>query len=133
VLPSGDFVKRNSFRFLWQLSGIHPVHFSGDRSMGNVNSWSAALLLFGAVALVGCGGGDTGNRAEVKGRVTLDGQPISEGAVNLIPMDGDTGRVGGPISQGEYAIPRDRGPAPGKYRVEIFGFEPVAGRQRRPK
>jgi hypothetical protein len=93
--------------------------------MENRYGWLAAWFLVGSLALAGCGAGDSGNRAEVKGRVTLDGQPISEGAVNLIPIDGDTARVGGPISQGEYTIPRDRGPAPGKYRVEIFGFEPV--------
>jgi hypothetical protein len=75
----------------------------------------------------GCGGQADGNRALVTGRVTLNGSPIGEGAVNLIPISGEGIRTGGPISNGVYEIPQERGPAPGKYRVEIYGFEPIGG------
>ena len=95
--------------------------------MGNRFSGSTAWLLLGAMVLAGCSGGSDGGGAKVTGRVTWNGQPISEGAVNLIPLTGDGFRGGGPISQGVYEIPKERGPAPGKYRVEIYGFEPVGG------
>ncbi len=45
----------------------------------------AVVLALGALSSCpGCGG-DKANMAEVKGKVTLDGQPLTIGAVNFIP------------------------------------------------
>jgi hypothetical protein len=86
------------------------------------------LVLVGSVLLAGCGG-DDGGRATVKGRVSFSGTPIHEGAINLIPLDSQSRRVGGSITDGTYELTGEQsGPMLGKYRVEIFGFEPVAAR-----
>ncbi len=93
--------------------------------MDNTHGWIASLLLVGSVLLGGCGGGD--GSATVKGQVTFDGTPIKDGAINLIPIDSDLRRVGGSISDGAYELTGvQSGPMPGKYRVEIYAFEPIA-------
>ncbi len=32
--------------------------------------------------------------------------------------------MGGEVIDGKFSLPRDRGPTPGKYRVEIVAFKP---------
>src|SRR5438309_824557 len=79
--------------------------------------WPAAVLL----VLAGCSGG---NRAEVSGSVSLNGQPIEEGSINFIPVEGNTGPgAGGVIKDGRYHIPKHLGVKPGKNRVEIRAFK----------
>jgi hypothetical protein len=81
-----------------------------------------------AMALVaGCGGGGGGDGTEVKGRVTFDGAPVADGAINLLPLEAEGARASMPITDGEYVFPADKGLKPGKYRVEIFAFEPIPG------
>jgi hypothetical protein len=85
----------------------------------------ASLLVVSSLLLAGCGGGD-GGRATVKGTVTLNGTPIQDGAINLIPTDSELRRVGGQITKGAYELSGEQsGPLPGSYRVEIYGFEPI--------
>ncbi len=66
------------------------------------------LLLAGAA---GCGDG----KAKLKGRVTLDGEPLTAGAVLLVRTDGELVREGGVITNGAFTTTLP----PGKYRVEI--------------
>jgi hypothetical protein len=70
-----------------------------------------------AVAVAGC----TKSRSPVTGTVTYAGQPVDTGGIDFISADPDGSRfrLGGPIHDGKYAITADRGPFPGKYRVEI--------------
>ena len=87
---------------------------------------SVLLLLFGAAT--GCGG-DGLNRASVEGMVTVDGTPIPEGNMAMIPMAGTTGpSAGATITDGKYFISSDKGPVPGTYRVEIKAIRKT-GRQ----
>jgi acetyl esterase/lipase len=64
-------------------------------------------------------------RVAVKGRVTVDGQPLPRGTVVLTPAQGTAAPavvayVFGTQSQpGEFALRADRGPTPGRYRVEV--------------
>jgi hypothetical protein len=90
-------------------------------SRGSAVGW----LLAGMLLLAGCGG-EGGNRAHVTGRVTWKGVPVSEGTVNLVPIEGSGAQVGGPIKDGVYEIPQERGPVPGKYRIEVYSFEATA-------
>ena len=90
-------------------------------SRGSTAGW----LIAGVLLLAGCGGAD-GGRAHVTGRVTWKGVPVSEGTVNLVPLAGGGAQVGGPIKDGVYEIPQERGPLPGKYRIEVYSFEAVA-------
>ena len=76
-------------------------------------------LLF--VAVAGC------SRVEgyhsISGTVLLDDQPLKKGVITLFPTGSGT-TVGGEIVDGKFSLPRDRGPTPGKYRVEIVAFKP---------
>ena len=77
----------------------------------------AAILL---CAALGCSGDD---RTEVSGTVTLNGQPVAEGAITFIPIDGNKGAgAGATIADGKYHIPRSAGVAAGKNRVELRAF-----------
>ncbi len=67
----------------------------------------------------GCGNKGL-RRAAVAGHVTLDGQPIEEGVIQFLPVNGTVGpETGGIIAKGQYDIPQQRGPVVGKSRVEL--------------
>lgn len=72
-------------------------------------------------AALGCSGD---NRSEVSGTVKVNGQPIAEGAINFIPVEGNRGAgAGATITDGKYHIPRSAGVSPGKNRVELRAFK----------
>ena len=74
------------------------------------------VLLAVAVAfLVGCGDG----RATVSGKITFNGEPVSRGAITLIPRDGKGQSVGGPVEGGSYLI---RDVLPGEKTVQIIAI-----------
>ena len=92
--------------------------------MYNRLGWMAALLV-GSLLFAGCGGGNAG-MATVKGKVTFNGTPIQDGAINLLPTDGQSGRVGGPITEGAYELTVDlAGESSRSFIVEISAFEAV--------
>ena len=67
----------------------------------------------------GCGNNGP-RRAAVSGHVTLDGQPIDEGVIQFLPVEGTVGpETGGVIANGQYDIPQQRGAVVGKNRVEL--------------
>jgi hypothetical protein len=41
---------------------------------------------------------------DVQGTVTVNGQPLSEGAVRFIPVNGDTSATGGTIRDGKFRV-----------------------------
>ena len=80
------------------------------------------------VSLSGCGPSYDGPpRAEISGSVSVDGQPLADGVLNLVP-DGHDGRSASvPVAAGRYFIQEVDGPNLGKYKVEIYGFgDPAA-------
>ncbi len=79
---------------------------------------SIALLLLG-----GCG--RHGNHAAVDGQVTLDGEPLAQGSILFVPMEGTQGvPTGADIKAGHYRLPITKGPAVGWNRVEITAVRP---------
>lgn len=87
---------------------------------------SGIILLVAAIAAVGCG--DPGpNRGGVAGTVSLGGQGIAEGVIRFFPLDAGIGSDG-PLSEGRYAIPAERGLSRGTYRVEISVLKPTGRR-----
>lgn len=58
-----------------------------------------ALLL---VLVAGCSKGKP--VGDVQGKVTVNGQPLAEGAVRFIPVNGDTAATGGLIRNGEFQV-----------------------------
>jgi hypothetical protein len=63
-------------------------------------------------------------RASVSGKVTFDGQPLSNGQIVFEPMG--AGRLGiAQIADGAYTMPAQQGPSPGKYLVRITANRPT--------
>jgi hypothetical protein len=73
---------------------------------------SLAVVMF-VVAATGCAGGD--DLAEVRGTITVDGEPAKVGAITFIPIDGASQTAGAKIVDGGYAA---RVP-PGTFKVEL--------------
>jgi hypothetical protein len=82
--------------------------------------WRLCYLGLG-LAVAGCSRGYEGpQRFPLSGRVTYDGQPIDAGTISFIPQSPSGQRVsGGPIEDGAYSVPEERGANAGPYRVEI--------------
>jgi len=76
------------------------------------------LCCVALLALIGCSG--ESDRQSLEGTVTLDGEPLSEGAITFRPMPGTEGpTAGGPIRDGQFSIASDQGTFAGTFRVEI--------------
>jgi len=64
-------------------------------------------------------------RVALRGRVTVDGAPLPRGSVLLTPLAGTAAPVviayafGTAQEPGEFAVPAERGPVPGRYKVEV--------------
>jgi hypothetical protein len=85
----------------------------------------AGMILFLMVA-GGCGSSDGLDRQAISGIVTLDGEPLSDGAIHLEPETNQSSTaVGAAIRRGAFAIARDQGPIPGSYRVRIYASSGV--------
>lgn len=78
-----------------------------------------SVCTLGMFAITGCG---SGSRSSVEGTVTFDGQSVDGGSITFLPESGDKNAspASGQIIDGKYAIDSERGPAPGKYKVEII-------------
>lgn len=85
------------------------------------------LILLISCSAIGCR--DTSGRLAVSGKVTYDGQPVTNGSIGLLTSDISSGKsVGADIVDGQYEIPRDEGPLAGSYKVVISAERP-SGRE----
>ena len=67
--------------------------------------------------LSGCGSSD---RHTLKGTVTVNNQPLQQGSIRFIPLQGtDSPSAGSEIKSGEFSVAADKGPLCGSFRVEI--------------
>ena len=83
------------------------------------------LLLFLA-AFFGCGSTDGLDRQAISGTVTLDGLPITSGAILFEPATERSGTaVGATVRKGEFTIPRHEGAVPGQYRVRVYASSEI--------
>lgn len=81
-------------------------------------AWPALRLLFQAAS-----------GEEVRGRVTLDGEPLALGAITLEPLAGSGGNVtGGLIRDGRYELTGPAAAKVGGYRVSITASPTSTGR-----
>lgn len=76
------------------------------------------------VVCAGCGSKDANGRVAVSGLVTLDGQPLDDGYITLIPVSSGPA-VSGKIQEGEFRLAPADGPAIGPYLVEIDAVRPT--------
>ena len=83
---------------------------------------SAVLLVLAALLTAGCGGSDE-NLGSVKGRVTLDGEPLEGATVQFQPTaEGGAPSSGMTDAKGRYELMytfNSRGAVPGEHVVEI--------------
>ena len=81
------------------------------------------LALLACCALLGCSRVDKGpERGAVRGRVTVDGQPVEQGSIRFTPVQGTKGAVSGAaIENGEYSVSKAMGPVVGTNLVQITG------------
>jgi len=61
-----------------------------------------ALSVVAAMFVAGCSKGPA--MADVHGRVTVNGQPLAEGAIRFIPLDGNAPATGGSIRDGSFQV-----------------------------
>lgn len=83
-----------------------------------------------AVLAVGCEDQFAG-REPVSGSVTLEGQPLKEGSIQLLPMADQDTQTGAAIVDGKFSVDKRDGLKPGLYLVRITsgdGVTPARGR-----
>jgi hypothetical protein len=79
----------------------------------------SSVVLAGGL-LPGCGNSNPLGRKALYGKVTLDGAPLKNGAIEFHPQVQSGVQSGGLIKDGEYSIPEHEGATVGKYRVVIY-------------
>lgn len=81
--------------------------------------WAAGLGLI----VAGCGA--DANVGQIRGNVSLDGQPLASGLIRFVPVDGQSPTADAPIADGAYSatVP------PGDKRVEITSAKVVGKRK----
>lgn len=63
--------------------------------------WMPQLMLL-IVLVSGCSKGKP--MGDVRGKVTLNGEPLAQGAVQFVPVNGDTPTTGGVIRDGAFQV-----------------------------
>jgi hypothetical protein len=97
-------------------SNLHMQHFPSL-------PWRLVFLAALLLVILGCNGDGT-RKANIRGKVTLDGEAVPSGAVNFEPTDGKTPTAGAVIKDGEY-----RAEVPlGSMRVRILSPKVVGQR-----
>lgn len=83
------------------------------------------LGIFFVAGLLGCG---EAAYLDVSGKVTVDGQPVTEGVIQFVPADRQGPTAGARIEAGSYAaqVP------PGRKIVQIEGYRKVGEKQYDP-
>jgi hypothetical protein len=86
--------------------------------------WSVARRSLPLVLLSVLGCGAIENRAAIRGRVTVDGEPLKRGIIRFIPAGDTEGAMAATeIVDGEYVLDAEQGPVVGELRVEILADE----------
>jgi hypothetical protein len=102
--------------------------------------WAVALrvlLLAGcamsAVSPFGCGPSDGIKRVVISGKVSYQGQPVTDGLIVFVPAKGTKGpTASATIRDGTYTVVAAGGVPTGTHCVEIQAYRPVAAPPNRP-
>lgn len=132
------------FEILKELRAAYSRWHAKNRLLSGVVVTIMALLLlqtaWGLLSWIALLASPGFTRHAVSGRITWRGQPLESGIISFRPLGGQPFEAGTLVQQGVYAIPRDKGLAPGSYRVRVHAAvadpsfpEPAAGeRDMRP-
>lgn len=81
---------------------VYPCRCVAWKLSRRMRSVIAGFLLPGILCgVLGCGGSGT---ARVKGHVTLDGQPLQQGAITFVSVDGVARTVGTVVLDGQFIV-----------------------------
>ena len=81
----------------------------------------AAMSMLALCCMVGCGSG--GAAAGVSGTVTVNGEPLAEGAIQFLPDEGTDGKgAAAKIAAGSYSVPIGETLMAGKHTVRIMAY-----------
>jgi hypothetical protein len=84
-----------------------------------IGPFGIALVLL--VPLTGCAEADAMRRVGMYGQVTLNGAPLNDGSISLLPAaDNKAPTANAMIKQGVYLFDRANGPVAGAYRVLVM-------------
>jgi len=83
--------------------------------------YCAALLGLISACFLTTGCRDSNGRQRVSGAVRFDGAPLGSGIISLRPVDKGPSAAGR-IVNGTFELSAEKGPIPGKHRVEIESF-----------
>ncbi len=83
---------------------------------------AAFAILVALVTVLGCGP----KRIAISGRVTLDGQPLDEAALQFIPTSPGQRKSSCEVNAGVYTLPAEIGLVPGEYRVDVVDLPPLS-------
>ena len=84
------------------------------------------LLALISLIAVGCndGGADDLPREPISGTVSYDGKPLANGTIQFQPASAAEGMAaGGMVVDGRFDVPREEGPVPGNYKVQIDSID----------
>ena len=90
------------------------------------NGCSAGMLALICLVTGGCRneGGDDLPREPISGTVTFEGKPLANGTIQFQPASQAEGMAaGGMVADGRFEVPRNEGPVPGKYKVQIDSID----------
>jgi hypothetical protein len=77
-------------------------------------------LVAAALSFAGCGGETESGRVPLHGSVRVDGMPVAEGSISLLPASGHSGPAATTsIAGGQYVFTRETGPVAGPHRVVV--------------
>ena len=89
--------------------------------LATCSATGSTMLLVMVLVAAGC---SENSAARVSGEVTLDDQPLENGAISFVPADGKGPSSEGVIVGGRYTVEV----TPGSKRVEIRGFKSLGKR-----
>lgn len=108
--------------FARQQGRLHGMGNPSRQRISVAHVFAALLAAVVGLGLSGCGGPV---RRAVTGHVMLDGQPLDEAVILFVPLDAGGRKTGGRIETGRYALSKDVGLLPGRYRVEVADDPPI--------
>jgi hypothetical protein len=107
---------------------IEPCDTISVEGAMNVRQCGVSTLIILAAGFEGCSERkyDGAQRIPLKGKVTVDGQPMDAGTISFEPLDPSKQRPsGGSILDGSYNVEEPMGANAGSYRVVIHWQKPT--------
>ena len=81
-----------------------------------MNRLKLSFAFLTSALLMGCGGSEDLKRVAIEGSVSIAGELLPEGVVNMVPAEGTSGpAVTINVKEGKFSVPRESGPAVGSY------------------